>query len=79
MQYQSFEFVSIFNEDEQHYWHWARFYFLDEHGEEWIAKSPTYTEGSSDLHCLREDAIRASRALSQGARWEQVCLMFRYS
>lgn len=77
MEYQSFEFVSVFIEDEQQYWHWARFYFSDERGEEWIATSPTYAEGSFDLQCLREDAIRVSRALSQGANWEQVCLTFR--
>ncbi|MFL9456026.1 MULTISPECIES: hypothetical protein [Nostocales] len=54
--------------------HWAEFHFSNP---KLVEKSPTYDEGASDFHCLREDAVKVAKLLKEGADWEEVCGKFR--
>ncbi|MEA5595679.1 hypothetical protein [Rivularia sp. UHCC 0363] len=76
MKFESWKYDYSIVDDGAEVWVWAEFYFRDEEGL-LEGKSPVYSKGSSDYHCLLEDAPKIAKRLENGEKWEDVNKDFR--
>lgn len=78
MKFESWRYNYSVVDDGAEIWEWAEFYFRDSEGL-LEGRSPIYVRGSSDHHCLFQDAPKVALKLENGARWEEVGKTFRES